>query len=58
MANQKRFETVKFTVEQARIVIDLINEQIQLIRDETVSEGNASKFVKLQGLLVTMAERK
>lgn len=51
MANQKRFETVKFTLEQAALVKELIKIQIDFIEKKGLDGSNASQYVSLQNAL-------
>lgn len=48
MANQKRFETVKFTLKQAALVIELINSRIRELQDGGINANNAAEYVMLQ----------
>lgn len=48
MANQKRFEVVKFTIEQAERVQALVNGQISFIEEKGVDAFNAKEYVAMQ----------
>lgn len=48
MANQKRFEVVKFTIEQANLVIELINARIMGLQADGITANNAAEYVMLQ----------
>ena len=51
MANQKRFETVKFTIAQSVKVQELIKQHICFIEEKGVDSFNAEEYVMLREML-------
>lgn len=47
MANQRRFKTVKFTIEQAQLAQRVLAERINRLHTVGINETNAKEFVSL-----------
>lgn len=57
MANQKRFEVVKFTLEQSEAVKDCIGKALEDIKEYGITVGNAKEFTILSDALALFTNK-